>query len=440
VIPALIAPVIAAATLQQPALVPDRLELVRATDAKPVAALRLEVLLDAVRARNPDLIALDEERAAAIDRAIAAGSFPHPSLGFGVSNLPVDSLSFDQDMMTMKEVMIGQRFPWFGKRELRRDLVEQNAALAEAARRSQQLALEEAAIGAYANLWLATASVAVVEEQKEALARFAQIARARYAAGGGSQSDLLRADVELARMEDPLLELEEMEIAARATLASLANASFDAVQGAPEMPPLPPLPDDPGALLARIASHPEVAALEEQAKRSEIEARLEARNRWPDPTVQLVYGQRNDAPDMVGAQVMFDIPVFAGSKEDRLAAAARTEAKALRNRREAVVRRMEGEARAAFSAARRQERLIRLFEEEIVPRAERNLTAAIGAYQAGTVDFLTLLDARVQLQSQRLEALRARASYLRAVARLSRTTGVSLFATSTGAASEVENG
>jgi outer membrane protein TolC len=341
--------------------------------------------------------------------------------------------------MTMTEVMVSQQFPWFGKRELRREIVEQNAALAEAEKASQALTLEEVAIGAYANLWLATASEEVVDEQKEALARFARIARGRYAAGGGSQSDLLRADVELARIEDPLLELEDVQVAARATLASLTYVPMEEMQGVPEAPPLPPLPADPQALLARVEAHPDVRALEERAKQSEIESRLELRNRWPDPEVELMYGQRPNAPDMVGAEIMFQIPIFAGSKENKLSAAAKAEARAALNRRDALVRQMQGEARSALSAAKRQAELMRLYDEELIPRAERNLTSATGSYQAGAVDFLTLLDARVQLQNQQLEALRARASYVRQLARLYRATGVSLFDESRAAA-EVDHG
>lgn len=439
----LLAPVLALAA-QHPAL-----PSAGGDSASPVAAerpalseraertLQLPPLLAAIRSRNPDLIALDRERAAALDRAIAAGSLPHPMVGFAVRNLPVDSFALDRDMMTMTEVMVRQAIPWFGKRGLRREAVERNAALARAEQEVQCLALEEAAVSAYANLWFATASVGVVREQREAIGRFARIARGRYASGGGSQSDLLRADVELARMEDPLLELEEMQVAARATLAALLDAPVDEVEGVPEAPPLPPLPTDLQPLLDRIASHPEVRALEEQARRSELEARLHEKERWPDPELELAYGVRALGADMVGVELMFTLPVFAGAKEDRLAAASRSEARAARSRRDALVRRLEGEVRSAFAAAGRQLELVRLYDEEIVPRAERNLASAIGSYQAGTVDFLTLLDARVQLQSQQLEALRARANYVRQLARLARAAGVSLFELSR-AASEVE--
>lgn len=420
-----IVPLVAAAA-QPVDLLPEPVELAQQIEAPAAETLSLAPLLETVRARNPDLHALDEERAAALDRAVAAGSMPHPSLGFAVRMLPLDTLSFNDDMMTMKEVMVRQEFPWFGKRDLAREAAGKNADIAEAQRASQMLALEEITVSAYANLWLASASVEVVEGQREALGRFAHIARGRYAAGGGSQSDLLRADVEFARIDEPLLALDEARIESRATLAALADVDLAAVEGDPEAPPLPPLPENVEPFLAAVPSHPDLRAIAVQAEQHEVEARVAEKDRWPNPEVGIAYGQRNDLPDMIGAEVMFQIPVFASSKEDKLASASRSQARAARSRADALQRRLESEVRAAWAAASRHHERIRLYDEEIVPRAERNLISATGAYQSGSVDFLTLLDARVQLQNQQLEALRARASYVRELARLARASGVSL--------------
>ncbi len=54
-----------------------------------------------------------------------AGSFQDPRLGIGVLNLPIDSFRFDQEPMTQKQISISQKFPWFGKL----DLKSQRAAL-----------------------------------------------------------------------------------------------------------------------------------------------------------------------------------------------------------------------------------------------------------------------------------------------------------------------
>lgn len=388
-------------------------------------SLSLREVIRDVRASNRDLDALDESRRAILERAVAAGSMPHPSVGFAVKNLPVPSFSFTDDMMTMTEVMVWQRFPWFGKRALRREAEGLGATEVEAQAGALGLALEEAAVGAYANLWLAVSSRAVVLEQQQALERFAQLARNRYAAGGGNQSDVFRAEVELVRIREPLVALDELESNARAALAALMARESGLLPGSPEPIPLPAFPEDSSSWLAKIPAHPELEAIRQQEQRSVLDEKLALRDRWPDPEVGLMYGVRAEGEDMIGVEVMFHLPVFASSKEDRLAAASRAEARSAASRREARQSGLVAEARAAFASAATQRELMRLYDDDLLPRASRSLESAGAAYRAGRVDFLTLLDARVQLQSQQIEALRTRAGYLREFARWQRAVGVS---------------
>lgn len=388
----------------------------------------LAEVVSEIRRRNPDLAAMDASRVAALERSVAAGAMPHPSVGFAITNVPVPSFSLTEDMMTMSpEIMVRQQFPWFGKRALRRDIEGTGASAVEAEAAAFQLELEEAAAASWANLWLAVSSRSVVLEQQRTLERFSQLAKARYAAGAGSQSDLLRADVELARIREPLASLDEMEHRARVALAALLALEGGVFEGRPVAPVLPDLPPTPEPLLTSVESHPEIKGLEVQEERSLLEERLARRDRWPDPEVGLMYGVRAEGHDMVGVEVMFTLPIFASSREDRLAAAARSDARSASLRKEARSNGLKAEARAAFQGAATQARLLSLYEDELLPRARRNLESAISSYRSGSVDFLTLLDARVQLQAQELDSLRARAAYLREWARLQRALGVSLF-------------
>ncbi len=391
------------------------------SDVQPSAAIDFASVLDEVLRRNQDLAALASDREAAGHRAVAASAFPNPSVGFAVRSLPVPSFSFTDDEMTMTEVMVRQPIPWFGKRDLRREVGTKDADIAAALGGLQRLALAEATADAYAELWLARASREAVDRQLEALERLAQLARSRFASGGARQADVLRAESELAQIHLPLYRLEEQEAAASARLAALL-ASETAVRGAPSTPLLPILPDE-HELFAGLDSHPELRVLSEREAQARVEARLATREKWPDPEVGLAYGFRIGMPDMIGAEVVFPIPVFAGSNQDRQAAAARADAEAASRRRSARRDSLVADVRSAWAAVRQQAQRLHLYEEEILPRGRRTGDAALGAYQAGGVDFLTVLDAEVLRFGQELEVLSARADYLRARARLARAAG-----------------
>jgi outer membrane protein, heavy metal efflux system len=82
------------------------------------------------------------------------------------------------------------------------------------------------------------------------------------------------------------------------------------------------------------------------------------------------------------------------------------------------------EVQSGRDRASQSERVVRLYEEKILPAAQRSLEAAQANYSAGgTLDFLRLLDAERQLNTQREMYHQAVADYHRRLAELERAVG-----------------
>jgi outer membrane protein TolC len=79
----------------------------------------LERLIGELIENNEELQSLAEERDALAAEISVAGTLDDPRLGIGVANLPTDTFSFSQEPMTQKTLFIAQKFPWFGKLDLR---------------------------------------------------------------------------------------------------------------------------------------------------------------------------------------------------------------------------------------------------------------------------------------------------------------------------------
>jgi len=381
----------------------------------------LEPLIGEILRDNRNLAAYESDAKAAGERSVAAGAFPAPHLGFAFRSVPVPSFSFTEDEMTMKEVMLGQRIPWFGKRELRREAEGKVADVTARTADAAKLDLAVAAVDAYAGLWQSIASREVIERQAADLERLAGLARARLASGGARQADVLRAQMEVARIRVPLLELRQEEATRRATLGALLSRG-EPLGGTPELPVSGPLPAQ-AALVASIDAHPELVALSAEEERAKLDARLASKEKWPDPEVGIAYGFRAGMPDMVSAEVSIPLPIFAGSDQDRRAAASRADARAAASRREARKATLLGDARSAWAAAEALAERLDVYEDEILPRARLTVQSATGAFQSGGVDFLTVLEAQVRRNGEELDAIRTRAELLRARARLARAAG-----------------
>ena len=76
---------------------------------------------------------------------------------------------------------------------------------------------------AYYDLYYLKKAVAIAEENKTLLERFVEITETRYAVGKGIQQDVLKAQVELSKIKEKLIDFEQKRASAVAELRALLN-------------------------------------------------------------------------------------------------------------------------------------------------------------------------------------------------------------------------
>lgn len=126
---------------------------------------------------------------------------------------------------------------------------------------------------------------------------------------------------------------------------------------------------------------------------------------------------------MVGAS----IPVFARSRQLSM----RTEAAAMRRMAQAELAAMRaatrGQVAEALASLARARRLAALYRTEILPQASATVASSLAAYRAGSVDFMTLLDNRMNVNRYLQEAATLEAEQGKAWAELEMLIGRELF-------------
>src|SRR3990172_9383907 len=144
----------------------------------------LSSLIEEALEKNRAVMAAREAAAAARFRPPQARSLPNPMFLTEYTNDGLSPSLGSQEMTTLA-FMWGQELPYAGKRGLRAD------ALARAA-----------------DLLLSRDLLVLIREQEEIWRQTESVIRARYAVGRGSQPDVLRAQVEVVRIERLRLEQE----------------------------------------------------------------------------------------------------------------------------------------------------------------------------------------------------------------------------------------
>jgi outer membrane protein TolC len=284
---------------------------------------------------------------------------------------------------------------------------------------------------AFYDLYQADRTIALARDSRQLLETLAGTAQAMYAAGSGRQSDVLRAQVELARMSEEIVRMEAM----RETMRARLNALLDRPSGTPV--PGPAIPVFPAALPPRDSL--EESALSGgamlQAGLREVEAAeasvgLARSESWPDLRIGVQYGQQpmegGGTDRMVSLMLGASVPVNPGRRQKQM----RLEAEAMRDMARADLAAMRAETRgrvgelvARFESDRT---LLALYRQTVLPQADADAASALGAYREGAIDLMALLDAQMGPNRYRTTLAQLEADAGKAIAELEMLTATPL--------------
>ena len=276
---------------------------------------------------NPEILAAQKKWEVFKAKVPQASALEDPMLGFGIVNLPTN-FSFRDEDMTMKEISISQKFPFPGKRPLMKEMAEKEAQAvsAEISGKVHQIIRDIKA--AYYELSHVYRTSEVTQRNKKILEDFAKIAETRYSVGEGIQQDVLKAHVEVSKMVDELLMLDQRKRALEAKLNSLLNRPPETPLGEPEevvFRKLPLATEDLQKMA--IEMNPTLKGMKKMIEAKEKALALAKKEYYPDLNFRFAYGQRDNSPemtrrDMLTGMVEVNIPIFYKSKQDQKVAEA----------------------------------------------------------------------------------------------------------------------
>ena len=388
-----------------------------------------ELIAEAAR-NNPEIRAASNERLAARHRVSPAGALDDPMLEAGVINAPWPNLRLNREDMTMKMLGLSQRFPFPGKRDLKRDVAAKDAeSVAYAYQETVNRVARDVRV-AYFELAFVAESARLVENNKQVLEQFLKISESRYAVGQANQADVLKAQTQLSRMADELIKLgrERRVIEAELTLA----LGRESAAGAP-VPAALRLREAPLQLEAlretALTQRPQLLGLRSLVDRSGKALDLARKDYYPDFDVKLSYGQRDRAPDgmrrdhMVSFTVAINLPVWRESKRDpRVAEAIAMQYQSM-DMYQAQLNELSSKMRQQVANAEQSLKSARLYDTGILPLARLAVESSLAAYRVNRVDFLTLLDNQMTVLNYEVSYASALSSYNKALAEIDLLTG-----------------
>ena len=401
--------------------------------SQATAQNQLQAYIDTAVKNNPALHAYQFQSNAIQQKIKPAKSLDNLMLYGGVMNLPVN-FSFTKDFMTMKQIGIQQNFSVAKKYSLKGAVAQKEFEASSYEVQAQQLSLIKQVKQQYYDLYAQTKSIEAAQNSIEAMKNYIGIANARYSSAQGTQQDVLKAQLELTKMQAELLKMQsdkEDMIAIFNTL--LARNKMDSVN-IPDKINFTPLMLNTDSLFVNVyANNPMLLAAKTTVEKDSAAYKLAKTSKIPDFNTNFWYGHRqykepdgSKAKDMLGLTFGITLPIYSNTKLNPLVAEANFNIKKSKSQFESMQNESELMVHHAMIGADKNQKLISIFEMQLIPQAEQTLSSAIIGYQENKIDFLTLTDNFLSLYNYRLQYFQAVADYMKAIADLEMLTNKNL--------------
>ena len=335
---------------------------------------------------------------ASIERITQARSLPDPQFTF--------QMDIQNIVTSIMPGLMGS-IPW-------PDKLRVGAQIASAESQAKYFAFQSAALESafdlkrtYYQLYFLAEKIRVNQETLQLLSNLEKLARAQNDAGKVTLQDVLRAQIEQARLRTEIVNLEDSR--------SSLMAQFKAALGLGAADPAPPIPhqfestpldfSSDNLFQTAFVQNTRLKAMEADVRAAEASIILAHRSRLPDFSLGLMADVKMN-PTLYRPLGTVSLPIW----RDKIAAQI---AEAQANKRSAQARLSDEQIALAVSFAERSflyreaTRNLALLNDDLLPKARQSLEVARSGYLSGQIDFFNLTDAERTLLGFELDKVEA---------------------------------
>jgi len=324
-------------------------------------------------------------------------------------------------------LMLEQEVPVTGKNRSRaRAATAEAGAVFEEFRRAE-LDVVSRVRASYSRLANGYAQLEVNRRSEELLNQFIKISQSRYETGTGTQSDVLLAQTDLAKLLEMRADIQRMISEEQSMLNVLMNQPAQNPLGRPSALAFTPQKLSLQRLQAlTLVNRPEIQRAQSMVNAASFGVELAHRQWFPDPMVNAKAQRYNGASQAVSElDLGFSVPLpFLNQK--KYAAGVLEARKGLENAQgefDAMRTEALGLVRNQLKKIQTAASQYELYRDQIIPLANETVEASRAAYEAGTGGFLELITARRTLQDNESMALNRLTEHEVAIAELEAITG-----------------
>ena len=378
---------------------------------------------------HPDLEGMRSMIAAENSRTRMNGAWMNPELRFGLMNVP-ENFDTHMDPNTMWQVSVMQQVPFPGKKRAATETGKARIVVAQANWDETRQQMASMVAMSYYELAGLMSERKSMLRGKDQIQQMIDATLAMNISGMGTQSDILRAKLELEQWNVKLVSNQSMIDQKRAELLYAIGRDSSSQLSDPVLPDsLPPQIDLQAVLDADVLNEtPTLKKAQSEAKAAQSETRRAKLDYYPDVNVGLSYGfkgylrsmvtdpvtmettnQKLKQDGMISIELSAPVPLFyRGNQEAKV-----REMSAIARNREADLTKArlqkEQQLREIYIRMKEVMACCNLAQASILPRAKSLWESTLNDYRAGKVPFMSLSQAQMNVVMAEMENVMHRA-------------------------------
>lgn len=380
-----------------------------------------------------------------------ASALPDPTFNIGVLNLPTDGFALNQEPMTQLRIGASQLFPRGNTLALQQSQLKETANKQPIMRADRLAKIELQTTHLWLDAYVSQASYALVKDAEPLFDKLFEIVNAEYVSsvGKASQQDLIRAELELVRLQDRLITLSTNQQTALARLSqflltqrqSHTQASelqyFDSVGELPNYqlkhisPQLELLNSshllDQQALFALIENHPLVMVKEQQISADKIGVEIAEQSYKPQFGVNASYGFRDNEPETQGGDsranflsigMTMSLPLFSTKRQDAQVINSIHQVEITKTERLLLLRELMAGLHSSLQQYKGSSQRLSMYQEVILPQMSQQSEAALKAYTNDLGDFAEVVRAKIAELDAKITTFKIKVDQRKALAEI----------------------
>lgn len=373
--------------------------------------LTLEQAVSMAFKQNPDIAAVEKELSRSQGRRLQMEAVPDPEIMISDEGIAFSKTS--KAASGEKEISFGiqQNLEFPGKRALRGKIGKYGEDLASLNLEQTRMIIRARVKKAYYKAKLTERTIAALEKTSSLLDQLIEVITIRYQAGAAAYSDVLRARVEKARLQNQVLEERTAWKESSTELNLLLGRNGDEpltlltdITYVPFEKNLPQFKDE------ALSSRPTLKIASLRLDQAEAGLKLASLNRLPDFSIGLFSPSLRSGA--WGFALSFSVPLYWWKKQKGELLEAEADRDIGRIESEAWQKRILARIDAAYAAVEAAEMQVKVFEQKLLGEMEAELKISIEYYQYGKMEPFSLLDLYRTYTTTKVEHLKALYLYL----------------------------